>query len=204
MENKQRPILFSTAMVQAILAGRKTQTRRVVKPQPESVNVETPIPIDRFLKKLKDMTDKGLEHIKSGTSGLAFPKCPYGQPGDVLWVRETWQPSAIGAYVHFKADCIDTDPGKGWKPSIHMPKDACRLFLRITNVRVERLQEISRKDAAAEGVCIESESQRFPGYQTHRWPEENFQILWENINGEESWNENPFVWVLEFERIQQN
>lgn len=169
--SKQRPILFSTPMVQAILDGRKTQTRRIVKPQP---------PYD--------------EH--------EVITCPYGHAGDVLWVRETWQPSSSVAYVHFKADCRDGDPGKGWKPSIHMPKDACRLFLLITSVRLERLQSITRQDAAAEGVCIENEAERFPGYQIHRWPEENFQTLWENINGEQSWRDNPWVWVIEFQKME--
>lgn len=191
---KQRPILFSTQMVQAILDGRKTQTRRVVKPQPH---------IDKAGNLCQGelnfgQTIDGEPHFKN----FAQCACPYGQSGDILWVRETWQPSASGAYVHFKADCRDEDSGKGWKPSIHMPKDACRLFLRIKNVRVERLQVITRQDAAAEGVCIENESERFPGYQTHRWPEENFQTLWENINGEQSWRDNPWVWVVEFEKLE--
>ena len=224
-------------MVQAILAGRKTQTRRVVKPQPESVNVETPIPIDQFLKKLKDMTDKGLEHVKSGANGLAFPKCPYGQPGDVLWVRETWcvgkgyddvPPSEIPLNIpsirrHYMADGAKPEWAGKTRTSIHMPKDACRLFLRITNVRVERLQEISDDDACEEGIDVktiqnadagdyscyprnymisEKEADGWPYLKEEQYVE-SFQSLWKSINGEESWNENPFVWVLEFEQIEK-
>lgn len=180
-------------MVQAILAGRKVQTRRVVK--------------DRLLQ---DNHDKEIEEFLKLTA-----ICPYGQPGDVLWVRETWQPSASGAYVHFKADCIDTDPGKGWKPSIHMPKDACRLFLRITNVRVERLQSISEQDAVAEGIkpmqsfdsgAGVSERQLYENYllqgYTEVLPKDSFCSLWASINGEQSWRYNPWVWVIEFERME--
>ena len=201
----QRPILFSTPMVQAILEGRKTQTRRVVKPQPERVNNDTPMLATEFIKKLTQMKAKGLEAIRPGTDGYAFPKCPYGQPGDVLWVRETWQPSASGAYVHFKADIIGEDANKGWKPSVHMPKDACRLFLRITNVRLERLQEISEQDAKSEGAGKWKEFATFPELnktieqETHA---SGFAKLWVSINGKESWNDNPWVWVVEFERME--
>jgi hypothetical protein len=202
--SKQRPILFSTPMVQAILEGRKTQTRRVIKPQPAVGEARYDGTSDL------DMDGKlyhFLEHIEQGQPLERYynlGQCPYGQPGDMLWVRETWallSDEPLPTQYLYKASDKPT-PGTRWKPSIHMPKEACRLFLRITNVRVERLQKISRQDAAAEGVCIENPLQRFPGYQTHRWPEENFQKLWESISGEQSWLDNPWVWVVEFEKLE--
>lgn len=195
---KIRPILFSTEMVHALLAGRKTQTRRIVKPQP-------PAPECSYSALLK--------------------KCPYGQPGDLLWVRETWawdgQTSftdlqAIGNFW-YKADDTGYSPAK-WKPSIFMPKEAARIFLRITDVRVERLQDISEEDAKAEGAqpsshrcggfgyyeaggdVHECECQGFiensPAIEGYKW-------LWESINGAGSWGANPWVWVISFERCEK-
>jgi hypothetical protein len=167
---KHRPILFSTDMVQAILEGRKTQTRRVVKPQSNA-----------------NVIDFGHEWER----GEFFARCPYGQPGDVLWVRETWAP--LGDYPKcnytfmYKAD-VEQNYSK-WKPSIHMPREAARLFLRIKSVRVERLQEITCQDVFAEGLESGHDSK--------------FITLWESINGHESWEANPWVWVVEFERISK-
>lgn len=161
---KERPILFSGAMVRAILDGSKTQTRRVCKldvrggmPQPE---------LDSLLR-----------------------CCPYGQPGDRLWVRETWAKTYVrqaGAewFVYATGD-NRTDYGGPWKPSIHMPRAASRITLEITGVRVERLGEISESDARAEGVQSVAE----------------FKELWASINGLGSWEANPWVWVVEFRRI---
>ena len=183
-------------MVNAILDGRKTQTRRVVKQS---------IGWDSIWK---------VSHEGNGTYcmrwqtqySLPFFKCPYGQPGDVLWVRETWRKMHHG--YDFKADFPDRINFK-WKPSIHMPKEACRIFLRITNVRLERLQEISEQDAIAEGI------ERIP--DAHWWknylekplpgtsnPFFSFKTLWQSINGEQLWNDNPWVWVIEFERVKIN
>jgi hypothetical protein len=197
---KHRPILFSTDMVQAILEGRKTQTRRVVKPQP--------------------MHDSAPPH-KDGNQWLHMGdvyKCPYGQPGDVLWVREAWAHTSqlnINSedenygYV-YKADGQTWKDYEGWtwKPSIHMPRKAARLFLRIKAVRVERLQEISDEDAIDEGL-IHLNYKRYPSYtyNIHKYPNGFgtaigcFSHLWESINGPESWDANPWVWVVEFERI---
>jgi hypothetical protein len=200
---KERPILFSTPMVQAILAGRKTQTRRIIKPQPKD-----------------DLTFLGWklpEYVQvafgRGLKTDSLHKFPYGKVGDVLWVRETWQPSANDVFVHFKADY--SKPGKGWKPSIHMPKSYARIWLRITNVRVERLHDISEEDTKSEGIeqftrdgvgfkyglngwhwhCHEG----FPFMCSRR--SFAFEVLWKSINSEQSWDENPWVWVIEFERI---
>jgi hypothetical protein len=173
-------------MVQAILAGRKTQTRRVVKPQPTySKGMVGPV---------WWIGDENSKEIK----------CPYGQSGDVLWVRETWQettwlhPSNDEYGYIYKAsengrEWAANDESWTWKPSIYMPKDACRIFLRITNVRVERLQDISAADCYKEGACSPTSST----------PKLAWQLLWQSINGPESWNTNPFVWVVEFERIEK-
>lgn len=205
---KKRPILFSTEMVKAILEGRKTQTRRVIKPQPKTQH-RSDTRLEFYARRGENWEVKD-KWTGDGFSILDSFKCPYGQPGDALWVRETWQPSASGAYVHFKADIIGVDAGKGWKPSIHMPKDACRIFLRITNVRVERLQEISEKDAIGEGIeksefGFKNYDKRYPvsdymggGNEAYR----SFKSLWTSINGEQSWNDNPWVWVIEFERVE--
>lgn len=221
---KERPILFSAPMVRAILEGRKTQTRRVVTPQPEPGCIGTFGP--------------GMPFIRTGGKSHS---CPYGQPGDRLWVRETWR---IGAWNEdkgaFAIDYCDgprrawiTDPTdhggerfndlwirccdelheKGiepnedgnyvwlpgesplrWRPSIHMPRWASRITLEVTGVRVERLQDISGSDAVAEGV-------------RSRLPDNGIAVaeyrdLWQSINGAGSWIVNPLVWVIEFEVVK--
>jgi hypothetical protein len=198
---KQRPILFNTEMVQAILAGRKTQTRRVVKfrdhqPTTELHFLPSAYPHFQF--------QSGNRHWQA--------ECPYGKKGDVLWVRET----CLWVMLDHAHDLLEgsrdrnqwvykTDVGEDWieyakekygykwKPSIHMPKDAARIWLRIKDVRVERLQDISDEDIRAEGAA------EF-GCTTHRL---NWQTLWESVNGSNSWKDNPFVWVIEFERIEK-
>lgn len=201
---KQTPILFSTLMVQAILEGRKTQTRRVVKSQP-IVGLE------------KVTEDVFFDQHTSGIKPKVF-KCPYGQVGDVLWVRETWQTSFNENkgkwYPIYRADggvWFDDDGPLKWKPSIHMQKKYARIWLRIKNVRVERLQDISEEDAIAEGVDNwtwknMATPQNWMDYTDPTSPPlcsayDSFCSLWDSINGEESWNSNPWVWVIEFERI---
>lgn len=205
---KQRPILFSTEMVQAILAGRKTQTRRVVKPP----------------KGIRYYFDDG-KCVLEGEDDYIDMECPYGVPGDVLWVREAYCPKYFDRNIHcYKADFNETayefvsEPK--WKPSIHMPKDAARIWLRIKDVRVERLQDISHDDAEREGVHSRFKEPHDCGYldPTHSpllyknylakgmmniSPAESFITLWQSINGSDSWNDNPFVWVIEFERIEK-
>lgn len=184
---KQRPILFSTPMVQAILEGRKTQTRRIVKPG---------------IIILKDRDKQEVFAMKRNKKGIACPyECPYGQPGDYLWVRETWQHTKIlnlhptdenYGYI-YKADGQPWEDYEGWvwKPSIFMPKAAARIWLKIVDVRIERLQDISESDAECEGV--EEGVKSIP----------SFNSLWESIHGEESWNQNPHVWVIEFNPVNK-
>lgn len=173
---KWSPILFKTPMVQAILADRKTQTRRVIA--------------DRLLWKVMPP-----EH-ESFQSDLRL-LCPYGGPGDRLWVKETrWR---NGGYV---ADGPSPLKNDGKVPSLFMKRWASRIFLELTAVRAERLQEISEADAEAEGVQVQPIMRADEPLTTHR---EQFRLLWESINkGElESWEANPWVWVLGFRRLSR-
>jgi len=178
-----KPILFSTPMVQAILEGRKTMTRRVVK--------------GMALGWLEDGFTPAFVS-DSGNHGL----CKYGKPGDVLWVRESmyqqWENGVYYSADHTEWEAADDyhyRNGTCSVPSIHMPKAACRLYLQITNVRAEKLQDISWDDAVAEGC---------PGYRpTQDEPTHQFQRLWQSINGPESWKANPWVWVVEFKQIDK-
>ena len=175
---KERPILFSGAMVRAILEGRKTQTRRVVKPTSGPHSIEkticTPGSLAAFIRH----------------------RCPYGQPGDRLWVREAWWKRPDGS-ISYRADGNDFVAGgrPRYSPSIHMPRWASRITLRLTDVRVERVQDISVSDCIAEGL----------GYPTDdRYAAvDNFKPLWDSINAARGygWDANPWVWVLVFEPV---
>lgn len=201
---KQKPILFSTAMVQAILEGRKTQTRRVVKHQ---VSWESSCLPKGSLAGFAVYDKRGAQYWLDGEdqpATLADGFCPYGNPGDVLWVRESWFNDAdkgeAPIYV-YKATFRDFPRGSSkWKPSIHMPYSACRLFLRITDIRVERLQDISEEDCLKEG--IESVKVSEAAYHSGTYGEW-FRELWQSINGPESWEANPWVWVVSFERTEK-
>lgn len=217
---KERPILFNGDMVRAILDGRKTQTRRVIKG----------VGPDNWLKGASN-------HVVHAAN-----KCPYGQPGDRLWVRESFLHLMHGDVTAgdikycARIDSRSTDNSKNsgywWRkrPSIHMPRWASRIILEIVSVRVERLQVISEADAIAEGCytndvysdlagendvwhCV-----RCKGFQVHEQcsmagctevdcnecntPVKRFKQLWQRINGAESWAANPWVWVVEFKRIK--
>jgi len=206
---KERPILFSGAMVRAILAGEKTQTRRVVKPQfgPEAMPAE-----------MCAETAEGWQ--TSGHSGRwwddcngdadAAVYCPYGKPGDRLWVRETFncmytneEMKTIKVADLNDGDLVYRADGEydygvfgPWQPSIFMPRWASRITLEITDVRVERLQDISEADAWAEG-CLGTDDDVTGGISGYR----EYYKLWESINGKTApWASNPWVWVLTFKR----
>lgn len=192
---KEKPILFSGPMVRAILEGRKTQTRRVVKHIPALGWPE------QWCEKYgNDSPDT------KAMLGDYRKFCPYGQPGDRLWVRETWRPAVITKDTikcDYRADGWSPECTARWKPSIHMPRWASRINLEIVSIRVERLNDISQKDAMAEGAppshpTIDAVSREF-GYPdfSRSW----FAQLWESINGQGSWNQNPWVWVIEFNRV---
>ena len=212
---RERPVLFGAPMVRAILEGRKTQTRRAGK-------LAVPEDADEVFfwngehhrrQGLTNVAETGLWVRRSPGPGgyLRFVgPCPYGVPGDLLWVREAWCEADTSSGFAYAADAPGDPRGMGWRPSIHMPRWASRITLRITDVRVERLTDISETDAQAEGV--------FPaaiyGGKTASWlptPDHRerffetasaaFQALWEHINGRRSWEANPWVWVVAFERV---
>lgn len=236
------PILFSGPMVSALLAGTKTQTRRAMKPQPDL----TP-----------EVNDDGDAEFYIGDECVHIKPCPYGQPGDLLWVRETWAhyhtvnralrsggrsfSELSDGFAGYRADGHDTIEefrdhirlmsgcdleaveinGNRWRPSIHMPRWASRLTLRITDVRVQRLQDISKADAAAEGVewktCPTRQTEasfnaqqmaRRMGMAAHYEAEilyvEGYRNLWNSINGHGSWDANPWVWAISFDVLRQN
>lgn len=211
---KQHPILFSTPMVQAILQGNKTQTRRTRKL--EEINERASDWVNPFGNLHGDKWVFTAEH---GEAKQVRVTCPYGQVGDILWVRETWNYKGKTNNVAYKAD-FDKEIlgicGK-WKPSIHMPKAACRIWLQITDIRVERLQNISEQDAIAEGVekWIEERLRSKPThYKVYYYDDDDdstysssaitsYETLWQKINGKDSWNLNPWVWVVEFQKIEK-
>lgn len=199
---KERPILFNADMVCAVLDGRKMQTRRVMKVQPHAGVRNSP-----FVK-------SGIEdgHGKE----LA---CPFGEVGDRLWVRETFRVHSRAtdvATLVYKASeqqswtqqthrvpiekCNKPAVVDTWTPSIHMPRWASRITLEITSVRVERLNSMTEKDALAEGCLGGHDS--IPGYQYSATPHEHFHHVWQSIYGADSWQANPWVWVIEFKRVE--
>ena len=209
MEPKSRPILFSGAMVRAILDGTKTQTRRVIKPQPSSCNL--------VLHDGEDQprhTDSWFEEGKK--------RSPY-QPGDRLWVKEAWAKVPATAYHYDESiphRVLDEDGYKwwaiykegwerssnGWKSPRFMPRWASRIELEIVSVRVERLNDISSRDCFAEGAChLPVEVALAPGNRhsvgNHHAALYQYSQLWESINGKGSWALNPWVWVVEFRRV---
>lgn len=197
-------------MVQAFLEGRKTMTRRIVKPQP--VHAQHHVYKGKIIYEgehriwcFKDMIFENLIDFPGGEdlTRLAL-QCPYGKVGDILWVRETFLESGFKGNYVYKADGILplTDKEK-WKPSIFMPRAACRIVLEITGIRVERLQSISKCDAINEGITPEvTGDDLYENYAKvgYRWikAKESYQSLWESINGPGSWEANPWVWVIEF------
>lgn len=196
---KERPILFSAPMVRAIMDGSKTQTRRVVKPQPpEHMNIA---------RHLGDGDWQFVNDVRMLADSASTWRCPYGQPGDRLWVREKWaEARPLGspwpATMYIYAACDNrTDYGGPWKPSIHMPRKASRITLEVTSVRVERLQDISGPDCWAEGIAEIREKGDEHG-DLRGSVTQDYSALWESINGPGSWEANPWVWAIEFRRVE--
>ena len=232
---KERPILFSGPMVRALLAGTKTQTRRVVQnPHRNDAGFVLQDYGKGFWPYRSHDGESGcyLDRQKDGDYYSEAPlRCPYGQPGDRLWVRETWMPDAprngewpdVSFYgcgmsplsdipecyrhpwhclyraTHYGCELV------GWKPGMHMPRWASRILLEVTEVRVERLQDISDDDAAAEGcpcyVCsriMDGRSEDDCHCFHKRGDARDYRNLWEDINGPESWAANPWVWAVNF------
>ena len=223
---KEHPILFSAPMVRAILDGRKTQTRRVVKPQPNQIAHGWEWPGTRAKAKRASgaIATMGADPFAALLETLAF-SCPYGRVGDRLWVRETFcecENYAMSAHdpcdgeryteIIYRADDTEQRPlkdvhgGYNWKPSIFMPRAASRITLEITDVRAERLLQISPSDALSEGVEKWPDGNfksydRYKGKYTHA--RDSYLSLWDAINGEKSHAQDPFVWVITFIRLQR-
>jgi hypothetical protein len=197
---KEHPILFSVPMVKALLGGTKTQTRRIVNfPKngvliysPEGSHVERPNALSKgqYLSvPFRQPYQKGY-----GMKGV-FPKW---HAGDLLWVRETFQPVQLASIVtQWRYRATDEKGQAPWKPSIFMPRKASRITLEIVSVRVERLQDISEEDAKADGAA-------WPEVliygKTYGW-RQGYRDLWESINGPGSWAKNPWVWCLAFKKL---
>ncbi len=197
----ERPILFSGPMVRAILEGRKTQTRRIVKPQPSGEFIGPQLYNPSITNRRGDMRPGPERFGIFDTCGEWSIPCPFGFVGDRLWVRETWAPMSTfdpspetGAI--YRAD-KETNQEGIWKPSIHMPRWASRLTLLITSIRVHRLREINEVDAIFEGYPgTMVDGKRIP-WSPFGW----FMSTWQSIYGIDSWDANPWVWVIGFERV---
>ena len=225
---KERPILFSGPMVRAILEGRKTQTRRAAK---LSENGHLIVERKRHATYCVDLVDGSpMWRPHGGSPLISYPQekieeaCPYGRPGDRLWVRETWglhdtDPKDVPANAHIYYRASDENRNELryqlWRPSIFMPRWASRITLEITGVRVERVQDISVDDCEAEGIDLENEHADDFSYAEWigaaggscgcKYPEiYPFMILWNSINAKRGfgWDKNPWVWALRFKVIK--
>jgi hypothetical protein len=230
----EKPIIFSTEMIRAILKGQKTQTRRVIKPQPPDYvdrlcgpGLYEPAIVNKNGELAPGEPVYGI-YDEWGEWGV---KCPYGQPGDTLWVRETWNTSEnvrppINDPFIYRADFNEygiTKWDTKWKPSIHMPREAARIFLRVNNIRVEKLQDITEADARVEGILaingfLLDHSSEWCKYTVMAAATQGrdrpgvadsiggFAYIWDRINAKRGygWRTNPWVWVIEFEIAHSN
>ncbi|EPK2445810.1 hypothetical protein ACEP11_21320 [Pseudomonas aeruginosa] len=219
---RERPILFNDQMVRAILEGRKTVTRRVMKPQPtpsKDGGHHWPCNVHQSMLHV----ERELQNGEGCWCGLAEAACPFGQPGERLWVREAWTIDLLAAYstekgydseyeLRYRADdaareihvapsepdpylaLYDSQRGD-WRPSIHMPRWASRVLLEITAVRVERLHDITPNQCIAEGAWREKDKELGRGQEAIA----AFADLWRSTGGD--WDANPWVWVIEFKRV---
>jgi len=202
---KERPIIFSAEMVRAILDGRKTMTRRVIKDVSSIYNDHPSNVIDNSWS--FNLASGGCQNYSPPRT---YIKCPYGHSGSKLWVKETWADALnFGFYTgkyFYRASYINGGPYddvKKWRPSIYMPRCASRITLEITAIRVERLQDISDGDVLREGVTREMMfSGMFPKPPGAPLVA-RFKYLWDSLNAERSygWDTNPYVWVIAFKRI---
>lgn len=193
-----KPILFNTEMVRAILDGRKTCTRRVIKPQPDEKHTY-PLGFVTDSTEKKEIGCFGFGIDEYGGS-IQYAKPPY-QPGDILYVRETWKKAPNGYYYYEDWQRDDIADVTKWKPSIHMPKEAARIWLKVTDVKVERLQEISGEDLIKEGIDL---------FQSNyvRVAFDEFKNIWNSTIKKSDldrygWNANPYVFVIEFVKIDK-
>lgn len=227
---KERGMIFNGEMVRALLDGRKTQTRRIMKPQPEPCPRGGHWWPSNVFKTMLHVEEE-MQNGKGGWGGLVGDACPFGDVGDHIWVRETFQGPLFNyeqmdeyledsskfekpEFCQYAADGghrpeyqdADDNLRHGWRPSIHMPRWASRILLEITDVRVERLKSIHDVDAMREGIqnlttCSHADF-GIPGVVNAQHPVRAFQLLWESIYGADNWKFNPWVWVVEFKRVE--
>ncbi|AXZ19983.1 hypothetical protein AM476_18425 [Klebsiella pneumoniae] len=212
---KERGMIFNGEMVRAILDGRKTQTRRIIK--------DCTVGRDQISKFIQ-IEKKFIGCYPEDVPELIRECCPYGVPGDRIWVREAFRVHSRAtdvATLVYKASernswteqthrvpvavCNKPATPEKWTPSLHMPRWASRILLEITDVRVERLNSISQEDAQAEGLELTGWRPTYPDPDSGgevMTPYDNFAELWSSIYGDESWQANPWVWVIEFKRVE--
>lgn len=203
-----KPILFNADMVRAILGGRKTVTRRVVKLKYSNTHLE--MFTNKYGTRLieKQNEEPGVTTIKNSDGTMThtllacIEKAPPYRPGDTLYVRETWSRSMAGTYLYRATDIPFIHDR--WNPSIHMPREAARIFLRVTDVRVGRLQDITEKDMQQEGVITRPLLNDFEKFISQK----SFALLWDSTikpadRALYDWEANPWVWVIEFERCER-
>ena len=216
------PILFNTDMVRALLDGRKTVTRRLIKKLPDDAEFSGWLLDSTCQEDAKDIGSAGFKTLKQPTekAGCLFVKPPY-QTGDILYVRETWhkykkrvgkgEGCHIAEFYGYRASIANSeDAVEPWHPSIHMSKEAARIWLKVTDVRVERLQEITEEQAKAEGAIdnrgfIHSPDNEYNSIHTAK---EHFKQIWNSTIKKSDldrygWDANPWVWVIEFERCEK-
>ena len=221
---RERPILFSGPMVRAILDGRKTQTRRIIKPQPVDLGNDVWQFRDRVCISSEDLKDYLFHDIYGGNDSAMPYGGVYDGYGDRLWVRESFKsrtefdwatdPDKARHYALYRADDLEADDDEmhwhdygRWKPSIHMPRCLSRLTLELTDVRVERVQDIGKDgrkaaDVLAEGITPELIEHERKWFHADDSPALAFARLWDSVNGAGSWKSNPWVWVLCFRRLE--
>lgn len=195
---RERPILFSGDMVRAILEGRKTVTRRLVDPQPPAGHQWHGWIVESSIRK-----DEGKASWAACEGSLAHDAhrvhCPFGRPGDRLWVRETFVGGQNGTAIRYRATEPDWPAGQGthwpWRPSIHMPRWASRILLEVTAVRVERLHDITLGE-----ICKEGLARSIYEFAPVQRGFDAFADLWKSTGGD--WDANPWVWVIEFKRVE--
>lgn len=205
-----RPLLFSTGMVRAIIENRKSMTRRT-----RGLDKINQDPGAWYFQSLVLHTTGRYTFAPAGNynpseSDIIQIKCPYGKPGDILWVREAWQKRSENAINHgFEKYCHMAGwhgcTEAGWKPSIHMPKEAARFFLQVEEIRLERLHDINEGDAFAEGVDLDTAGSSGNGnvLMISASYVSSFKKLWNKINDPGSWETNPWVWVISFKTISK-
>lgn len=223
---KERPILFSEQRVRALLVGQQTQTRRIMKTQALGPGQDNHEGVHAF-----DVSANHLHGYKMMAMTDISYQCPYGKPGDILWVRETWRgpivpesalaeyerdptPFRLPEFCQYRADSNelghhsmnDTEGEQfGWQTAIHMPRWASRINLQITGVRAEKIQDISEDDIMAEGVQTDSHflNNFFTMNMNSESPKEAYRKAWQKQYGATSWEVNPWVWVVEFQRVER-